>query len=76
MSLSSNELEILADGLLDTELKDKKKNKVKTTEYPVLSRSQLKRRESMEIPYSNLSNRQRMECRTKNLEYDGGEGDA
>jgi hypothetical protein len=69
MALSSKELEELADNLLSSDLTEKKKNKVRTTEYPILSNSQLRRRQAREIPYSNLSGKQRLECRTKNLDY-------
>lgn len=75
MSLNSKELTELADHLLESELKDKLKNKIQTTSYPILSESQLKRRGAKEIPYSNLTNRQRMECRAKHYEYDVKEGD-
>jgi hypothetical protein len=69
MALSSKELEELADNLLSGDLTEKRKNKVKTAEYPILSDSQMRRRQSREIPLSNLSGKQRLECRTKNLDY-------
>lgn len=69
MALSSEELERLADHLLRTELENNKKNKSKSAEFPFLSDSQMKRRTLMEIPYSNLSEKQRLECKTKNLDY-------
>lgn len=69
MSLSSSELERLADHLLEKYLKDKRKNKSRLEEYPILSKSQLKRRQMMEIPYSNLSEKQRLECKSKRMDY-------
>lgn len=68
--LTNLELEELANHLLSKDLKDRRKNKSQITEYPILSPSQLKRRHSMEIPYSNLSDKQKLDCRTKNLECD------
>lgn len=75
MSLNSEDLERLADHLLRDEFKEKKKNKSKKAEFPVLSPSQMKRRTMMEIPYSNLSEKQRLECRLKNLDYYSRESD-
>lgn len=71
--LDSKELERLADNLLKDELSSKNKWKSQQTEYPILSDSQLKRRASMEIPYSNLSEKQRLECRSKQLDYEAGD---
>jgi len=71
--LNSTELERLADHLLRDELKNKQRWKSKLSEYPILSESQLKLRHKMEIPYSNLSERQKLECRSKNFEYEGGD---
>jgi|BioPla2DNA2_1021312.scaffolds.fasta_scaffold109313_2 hypothetical protein len=75
MPLTSEDLERLADHLLRQEFEDKRKNKSRKTEFPILSPSQLKRRMLMEIPYSNLSERQRLECRLKNLDYYSRESD-
>jgi hypothetical protein len=75
MALSPVELERLADNLLSKEFKDTRKNKVKTTEYPILSPSQYKRRQLTEIPYSNLSTRQKLNARQKNYEYVEEEAD-
>ena len=75
MALSASELERLADNLLKESLKDCRCNKSRTAEYPILSPSQLKRRTSLEIPYSNLSEKQRLECKSKNLEYYSREGE-
>lgn len=69
MSLSHEEVERLADHLLREDFEERRRNKIRTTEYPVLSPSQLKRRVLSEIPYSNLSERQRLECKSKNLDY-------
>lgn len=55
-------LEQQADEILADELKSKKKNKSSMNEYPILSDSQLKRRRSKEIPYSNLSIRQKIKA--------------
>lgn len=63
------DLERQADELLAQDFQDKRRNKTRVIEFPVLSPSQLKRRTSMEIPYSNLSNKQRLECRIKHLDY-------
>jgi len=71
MPLTSEDLERLADHLL----RHKRKNKSRKTEFPILSPSQMKRRMLMEIPYSNLSERQRLECRLKNLDYYSRESD-
>jgi hypothetical protein len=73
MSLSSKELEALADNLLRKELKDCSRNKSTKTEYPILSESQISRRQSMEIPYSNLTPRQRLTARYKNYDLGGEE---
>jgi hypothetical protein len=75
MSLSSKELEALADNLLRKELKDDSRNKSKKTEYPILSESQMKRRQGMEVPYSNLTPRQRLTARYKNYDLCGEEDD-
>lgn len=75
MALSPEELENLADHLLKKDFEDKRRNKTRTTEFPVLSPSQMKRRSLMEIPYSNLSEKQRLECRLKNLDYYSRESD-
>lgn len=75
MGLSYEELEKLADHLLREEYEDKRKNKSRKIAYPILSPSQEKRRTSMEIPYSNLSKRQRLECKLKNLEYEPTESE-
>jgi hypothetical protein len=53
-----SDLEKQADKLLGGYLKSKKRNKVASEEYPILSDSQLKRRRSKEIPMSSLSRRQ------------------
>jgi len=71
MGLSSQDLEDLADHLLMALFKDKRKNKSQMEEFPVLSPSQLKRRCSSEIPYSNLSIRQKLNARMKDYEYEG-----
>lgn len=71
MSLSSKELEALADNLLRKELKDNSRYKSAKTEYPVLSESQMSRRQGMEIPYSNLTPRQRLGARHKNYDIYG-----
>lgn len=73
--LSPKELEALADHLLESDFSDNRKNKSQLTEFPILSPSQLKRRLLAEIPYSNLSEKQRIECRSKNLDYYPREGD-
>lgn len=73
--LSYEELGGLADNLLKSDLTSKKKNKSRLCEYPILSDSQLKRRRSMEIPYSNLSERQRIDCRSKGMDYTPKEGE-
>lgn len=75
MALNSEDLERLANHLLRTDFEDKRKNKSRTNEFPVLSPSQMKRRVMMEIPYSNLSERQRLECRLKNVDYYPRESD-
>lgn len=75
MPLTSEDLERLADHLLRQEFEDKRKNKSRKTEFPILSPSQMKRRMLMEIPYSSLSERQRLECRLKNLDYYSRESD-
>ncbi len=54
-----SDLEIEADKLLGSVLKNKKKNKTKTEEYPILSDFQLRRRRAKEIPFSSLSMRQK-----------------
>jgi len=69
MALSPAELENLADYLLRNDFENPKRDKSRTVEYPVLSPSQFKRRIGMEIPYSNLSQRQKLECQTRKLEY-------
>jgi len=58
-----DKLELLADELLSDFLKDTKKNKMRTSDCPILSDSQLKRRASMEIPFSNLRLNQRIELK-------------
>jgi hypothetical protein len=75
MSLNSGDLERLANHLLRNDFEDKRKNKSRTNEFPVLSSSQMKRRTMMEIPYSNLSEKQRLECRLKNVDYYPRESD-
>lgn len=69
MPLTPEELERLADELLKKYLKDRRKNKSKLDEYPILSPSQLKRRQAIEIPYSSLSEKQRLECKMKRMDY-------
>lgn len=54
------ELERMADKLLEKDLKNKKAYKFRHDEYPILSESQLKRRRRREIPTSCLSNRDRV----------------
>ena len=61
--LAEQVLEDLADHLLMDILTDKKRNKSKSEEYPILSNDQLKRRHAKEIPYSNLSIKQRISVR-------------
>ena len=56
---NKDDLEKEADELLAPYLKAKKKNKSAKEEYPILSDSQLKRRRSKEIPFSNLSLKQK-----------------
>lgn len=56
---TKSELEIKADQLLAKELKNKKRNKNRKEEYPILSDSQLARRRAMEIPLSSLSQKQK-----------------
>jgi len=75
MGLSTKELDELADNLLQANFSDKRKNKSQMTEYPILSPSQLKRRLSCEISYSNLSIRQKLNARMKNYEYEDQEVD-
>lgn len=75
MFLTSRELEIMADYLLDETLTDMKRNKITTSEYPILSKSQQHRREMMEIPFSNLTENQKQDCHSKNLDYAEKEGD-
>jgi hypothetical protein len=75
MSLSSSELEDLADYLLRDEFQDRRRNKMQSADCPVLSPSQMKRRFLMEIPYSNLSEKQRIDCRSKNLDYYSRDGE-
>jgi hypothetical protein len=75
MALSAKELEELADNLLNAEFSDKRKNKSQVSEYSILSPSQLKRRLSAEIPYSNLSTKQKLNARMKNYEFDEQEGE-
>ena len=75
MALNSEDLERLADHLLRQEFEDKRKNKSRSAKFPFLSPSQMKRRTLMEIPYSNLSERQRLDCRNKNLDYYPRESD-
>jgi hypothetical protein len=70
MALSSSELEALADHLLESQTKNKLKNKSKLEEYPILSPSQYKRRIAMEIPYSNLTTRQKLNAKMKNYDYE------
>jgi len=66
-------IERLADKLLEQDLKSKKRNKSRTSEYPILSKSQMKRRQSREIPYSNLSNRQKLLATEKYWDYEKGD---
>lgn len=73
--ISPNELERLANVLLESYIKDKHKNKMKSDEYPILSPSQMKRRQSAEIPYSNLSMNQKLQARLKNYDYNEREGE-
>lgn len=61
-------LEMEADKLLSDILKSKKKNKSKISEYPILSDTQISRRSRREIPFSNLSTKQRINARLKGAE--------
>jgi len=69
MALTATDLENLADHLLQSDMKQNKRNKSRTEEFSILSPSQNKRRSLTEIPYSNLTEKQKMECRAKNLDY-------
>lgn len=73
MALTHQDLEDLADNLLIDVFKDRRKNKSRTDSYPILSPSQMKRRFLSEISYSNLSIRQRLNARMKDMEYSGEE---
>lgn len=52
--LTNKELEELADMILESQPNFKFKSK-RNEEYPVLSKSQLERREKKEIPFSSIS---------------------
>lgn len=65
------ELEEEADAILAPYLKDKRKNKNKVQEYPILSRYQLKRIRSQELPISNLSQKQMDNLERKQVEGPG-----
>jgi hypothetical protein len=49
-----DDLEKVADALLEGDLKNRKCNKARTEEYPVLSKTQLERRRRREVPFSSL----------------------
>jgi hypothetical protein len=68
--LVKDDLQKQADLLLASFLKDRNKGKCKHDEYPILSDTQLKRRYQKEIPYSNLTLKQRGEVLCKNYEMD------
>ena len=65
------ELEAQADELLAPWLTDKRKNKNKVQEYPILSKYQLKRIGSNELPISNLSKKQKDNLERKQVEGPG-----
>lgn len=71
MPLKPAELEALADHLLENDFKNSKKNKIKETEYPILSPSQLKRRRAREYPVSSLSKKQLLEAQTHRMDVEG-----
>ena len=52
--LSPDALERLADILLASTLKSRRRTKARDEEYPVLSARQLQRRQRLEIPFSCL----------------------
>lgn len=49
------DLERMADELLEAELRSKRSNKARLEEYPILSKYQLLRRRKREIPFSSLN---------------------
>lgn len=61
-------LERQADELLSDFLRNKKKNKMDLMEYPFLSQSQQDRIHRREIPFSNLSLKQRLRANTKGVD--------
>lgn len=65
------ELEAAADEILAPYLKDKRKNKNRVQEYPILSKYQLKRIRSQELPISNLSKKQMDNLERKQVEGPG-----
>ena len=62
------ELEEEADKILAPYLKDKHKNKNRVQDYPILSKYQLKRIRSKELPISNLSRKQLDNLEQKQVE--------
>ena len=65
------ELEEAADRILAPYLKDKRKNKNRVQEYPILSKYQLKRISSKELQISNLSKKQLDNLERKQVEDQG-----
>jgi len=66
--LKYDELERQADEILSDFLKNPKKNKMQSMEYPFQSKSQLDRIRRREIPISNLSKGQAFKARGKGAE--------
>ncbi len=64
--MKKDPLEIEADKLLALYLKNRKKNKNRLEEYPILSDSQLRRIRAREIPFSCLSYTRALEVELKN----------
>lgn len=70
--LNTKELEELADHLLSLDLKNTKRNKTRTEEYPILSESQLKRRAAMEYPISSLGKKQLLNAQLAGMDIRDG----
>ena len=65
------ELEAEADEILALYLKDRRINKNRVQEYPILSKYQLKRIRAQELPISNLSKKQMENLERKQVEGPG-----
>lgn len=75
MPLKPSELEALADHLLASDFKNSKRNKSSTTEYPILSPSQMKRRHAKEYPVSSLGKKQLLEAQSHRMDVEGQLGE-